>query len=123
MNSFSHVFNATLVATCVLTACGGSSGEASVKVAAELNTLACVPTSGIRVADLRRSLENSGIAVAQTTCGFYNFNHVAVCGPPDGALAFFEVPLSKAPLVIGLGFFVAAERPLAIDYGPCLFGQ
>lgn len=116
-------YQAIEAASTSLSGCGGSGEEVRVKVAAELKSLACEPSSGVRVADLRRTLETNGIAVAQTTCGAYNTGRIAVCGVPDDALGFFEVPESMVSPAKKLGFFVASESPLVVDNGPCAAGR
>lgn len=123
MNRHSKIISISLAALVAVTGCGGSEDEVSVKVAAELKSLACDAASGVRVADLRRTLETNGISVSQTTCGAFNTGRVAVCGVPDDALAFFEVPASKVEPAQSLGFFVASDRPLAIDNGACAAGR
>lgn len=117
------IITTSLVALAGLSGCGGAGEETRVKVGAELKSTACEPSSGVRVADLRRTLETNGIAVTQTTCGAYSAGRVAICGVPDDALAFFEVPESATAAAKNLGFFVASERPLAIDNGPCQAGR
>ena len=102
-----------------LTGCGGSESEGTVKVAAELKTVQCDPAYGERVSALRQSLESRGIVVMKTTCGALNLNSSAICGIPDGRIAFFEIGQSRVAEAKGLGFFVAAERPRAVDYGSC----
>ena len=119
MNRFGQLVGPGLVALLALTGCSGSEEEGSVKVVAETKGLSCDTSSGIKVSALRQILVDNGIAVTQTTCGFVDGIFLAVCGPPDGGLAFFVVPESKVPLAKGLGFFVAADAPLAKDYGAC----